>query len=486
MVAAAVVVAAAAFFLLSRDDGGGETGTGSQQTSQSTTGSEKSGQRGPGSSGLQGATPADPKAFAEARRAALADGDAAGREELAAFCMENKMRTTARELRREALLIAPNQEATRTALGFTRYEGPITRYRGRWLSKKDLELARTYEKHAVSGELAGAATSTDVFLRNAEDAKKSMLREFPADRFSYKFGDGTMKQPFLVLIEKAGGNVEKYREEYDNALSTLYEEFYGRYQKRFKMEEIERPATVIVFDSVQTYSAHRDAHPEGNYSDPRFIGGYYQPSSQRLILWRQNDLIGVLLHEGAHMLIHYAFSGRGFEVSNQSPWFQEGFAEFFGGHKEVTKMVNGKQVTRYALGQYLPDRHSTLLLLISMNRAHSLLELVKINDYDFNQAKATMGDEKKSPEEMIAASALVSDIYAQGWAFIVFLNYADGGKYRDAFDAYFEAEVNGSGHYGTLAKLLGITSPEGWEQLDEQFRAWVRLHLKNALAEQNK
>ena len=491
ILAGVVVIGVAAVLLFNRDGGDGndqrgELGESPAQASSGDSGGTAHPGGGKSTTVRSDLARTNPKQYVAQSRAELPATDAAGREALAAFCVETDQRTTARTLRREALLIDPNHAPTRTALGFEQYQGPVTHYQGRWLSKQDLELAHKAEKYVIAGELESAATSADVFMRNAKDVQRGMLAEFPESRFAYRFGDGTMKQPFLVLIEKTGGaNVAEYTEEYNNALSTLYEEFYGRYQERFQMEAIERPATVVLFDSVDTYSDHRDANPDGKYSDPQFIGGYYQPWSQRLILWRQHDWRGVLLHEGAHMLIHYAFSGRGFEVSNQSPWFQEGFAEFFGGHKEVTRMVGGKAMTRYALGQYLPGRHATLLALIQGGVAHTLLDLVKLNDYDFNQAKAAMGDPKKSPEEQGLASALVSDIYAQGWSFIVYLHYADGGKYREVFDEYFEAEVKGGGHWGTLAELLELKTPEDWEALDQQFKTWVQTSLRQVLKEQN-
>jgi len=486
----AVLAVVLVWFLNRKDgDGGTERQLAGERSGQ-TAPADGSGSPAKGVDPSNSARPeqarTDPKGYVARTRAQLSAKDAAGREELAAFCVENDLRTVALELRREALLIDPNQAETRRALGFEQYQGPVARYQGRWLSKKDLALAERAEKYAGSGELQGAATSADVFLRNARDVQHKLRAEFPEDRFAYRFGDGTMKQPFLVLIEKTGGaNVAEYTEEYNNALSTLYEEFYLRYAERFRMEEIERPATVVVFDSVSTYSDHRENHPEGKYADPQFIGGYYQPWSQRLILWRQDGWRGVLLHEGAHMLIHYAFSGRGFEVSNQSPWFQEGLAEFFGGHVEVTRMVGGKAVTRYALGQYLPHRHATLKALINANLARPVLDLVKLSDWDFNQAKETMANPAKSAEEKMAASALVSDVYAQGWALIVYLNYADGGKYREVFDEYFEAEVQGGGHWGTLAELLELKTQADWEAFDQQFKSWVQTSLQQVMKEQN-
>src|SRR5690606_18215462 len=227
--------------------------------------------------------------------------------------------------------------------------GPAAKFQGRWLSPDDLARVKELEKFAT-GDVGGAATALDVFMREAEQKQRALSKEFPTSRWTYAVGPNAMKQPFLVLIENgpSTGNVDEYRKEYDDLLTTLYDAFFERYRDLFSLEDIESPAVVIIWDSVETYSNHVEKHPEGNYSPAAGgLRGYYQPWSQHLILWRGDGLRNVLLHEGAHMLIHYAFAGRGFRPSTQSPWFQEGFAEFFGGNK--VEIVGGKKT--YVLGQ---------------------------------------------------------------------------------------------------------------------------------------
>src|SRR5690606_14930975 len=152
----------------------------------------------------------------------------------------------------------------------------------------------------------------------------------------------------------------------------------------FSLEDIESPAVVIIWDSVETYSNHVEKHPEGNYSPAAGgLRGYYQPWSQHLILWRGDGLRNVLLHEGAHMLIHYAFAGRGFRPSTQSPWFQEGFAEFFGGNK--VEIVGGKKT--YVLGQRIDGRERELAMVQALGARLSVFDLVKLSSYEFENAK---------------------------------------------------------------------------------------------------
>jgi hypothetical protein len=147
----------------------------------------------------------------------------------------------------------------------------------------------------------------------------------------------------------------------------------------------------------------------------------------------------------------------------------------------VTETVDGREKKRYVLGQMLPGRYQELRALMKIGQAGTLLDLVKIDDYSFNTAKECMGgwdpQKGKAPYDPIQAQLLVSNIYAQGWAFIMFLNHAEGGKYRPVFDAYFEAETKGGGHYGTLAELLDLKTDADWQQFDQKFKQWVENDL---------
>lgn len=404
----------------------------------------------------------------EQRRAKLPSGDAGARVELAKFATANGKPAEAKELHREALLLDADQAEARAALGFTKYAGPAAAYQGRWLNAADAQIVAAREKLLTgTGELAQASTSADVFTRQAEDLRKSLQGQFPDEKFTYSYADGVMPQPFVVLIDKnAGDEFEDYRAEYAEMLGALKEAFFDRYREQFQLDEIETPIPVVIFDSVKTYSSHRAAFADEKYPDPKTgVLGFYQPWNKRLMLWRQKDLRGVLLHEGAHLLIHYAFSKRGFEPSNQSPWFQEGFAEYFGGNKVVKeKDENGVERKRYVLGQMLRGRYAVLRAMMEANVALSLKDLVRVNHQQFNEAK-----DSTDPR----AQMLVSDIYGQGWAFIMFLHYFESGKYKKAFDNYFIAETQGAGHYGTLEEELGISGDEGWTAMDKTFKTWV-------------
>ncbi|MBK6941080.1 MAG: hypothetical protein IPH13_12935 [Planctomycetes bacterium] len=466
------VIGIAAFFALRGGDS--DTGSGPASTQGGTPASN-----GAGTAPLaNGSTASDSNATTakpapagetfEQRRAKLPSGDVGARVELAKFAAANGKPAEAKELHREALLLDADQAEARAALGFTKYTGPAAAYQGRWLSATDAQIVAAREKLLTgSGELAQASTSADVFTREAEDLRKGLQSQFPDEKFTYSYADGVMPQPFVVLIDKnCGDKFEAYRAEYAEMLGALKEAFFDRYREQFQLDEIETPIPVVIFDSVKAYSSHRANFAEEKYPDPKSgVLGFYQPWNKRLMLWRQKELRGVLLHEGAHLLIHYAFSKRGFEPSNQSPWFQEGFAEYFGGNKVVKeKDENGVERKRYVLGQMLRGRYAVLRAMMESKDALSLKDLVRVNHQQFNEAKESTD---------FAKQALVNDIYGQGWAFIMFLHYFENGRYKKAFDNYFVAETQGAGHYGTLEEELGISGEEGWAAMDKTFKTWV-------------
>lgn len=419
-------------------------------------------------------TPVNPAAEFQTRLAKLEKADLPGRVELASFAEKNGMLTPARSLRREVLLLDPNHEETRKALGFERYSGKVTHLQGRWLDEADRKRAAEVEKFFSDSGLAKAATTQDAFKRNCDDLKRKMIDEFPESKWFYAFGNELMPQPFFVLIEKPkeDGKLDEYRAEYSEILSALYETFFERYEKRFKLDrDIERPIRVVMFDSVRTYSTHRSNFPDLKYPDPQFIGGYYQPWEQRLIMWRgQMKIKDVLFHEGTHMFVHYAFSGKGFETSRQTPWLQEGIAELFAGNKVISETVNGVARKKYVLNQFLPGRYSEYRMFMQMGTLLPVKELVAIDNYKFEQAKQKQGE---GGDEGLQAGMLVSQIYCNGWVLCMYLNWAEDGKLKNILDDYIEAETKGEGFWQKLGELLGLKTDDDWAAFDEKVRKWA-------------
>lgn len=474
-----VVIGGALAFVLS-DGGGNDSNTESNsRASNGAVRADDSSAAGSaatsGSTANSGAprTSGDPRADYVARVAALGKSDSAGRAELAAFCDSNGLKSEARQLRRESLMLDPANEAARVGLGFTRYDGAVPHLRGRWLDAKDLALAVASEKYFEEGALAASATAHDVFVRNCEDAKRKWLPELPESDWFFAYGKDLMPQPFCVAIErpKEAELLEAHRQEYAEILSALHDVFFERYEKRFKLErDIERVIRVMMFDSVQSYRKHVANYPD-QYKPPDGIGGYYSPDQKLLVMWRGGmDIRQVLFHEGTHLFVHYAFSGKGFQPSRQSPWVQEGIAELFAGHKIVEETVAGVKKKRYVLNQFIPGRYGEYRMFTEGPMNMSVLDLVKLDVYTFQEAqkKATSGG-----EEGLRASLEFGRVYAFGWVLCMYLNHAENGSLRNVLDDYLEAETKGEGYWQKLGELLGLKSEEAWDEFDQKVRRWA-------------
>lgn len=461
----AIVAVAIGGFLMMKDGGSGDDRT---TTSGTGTGA---GTGASGSGAAANATKSVREIFDE-RLADLDPTDALSRSSLATFCTEKGMKEEARTLHREALLIEPNLAASRRALGFTLYVGRAQQYKGRWLDATDLAEAIATERFVTGDGLSESSTPTDVFMANSNAIKQQMLSEFPEDKWLYAYGPELMQMPFFVLIERRGKE-EDFREEYRENLTALKESFYQRYEKPFGLEDITTPIRAVIFDSTETYNTHRANFPEAGYEEPDSILGYYMPSKQQLVMWRKSqggNWRGVLFHEGTHMFVHYAFSGADFTPSTQTPWFQEGFAEYFGGYKVEEVGAGRDKKKTYKLGFLLRGRYLEYQGLKLGGLLLTLEQMIKMSPANFI-------DDRKEQQSDPAARARVSNVYAQGWVIVMYLHYAHGGKYKDAFDQYFTAETKGAGNWSTFADLMDLKTPADWQNLEDDIRKWADSEL---------
>ena len=79
------------------------------------------------------------------QRDALTPGDLPGRLRLAEVCAGQGLEAERLQLLQEALLLDAGNAVAREALGFRKYSGSATRYRGDWLDAEDYALAEAAE-----------------------------------------------------------------------------------------------------------------------------------------------------------------------------------------------------------------------------------------------------------------------------------------------------------------------------------------------------
>lgn len=374
---------------------------------------------------------------------------------------------------REVLLLDANDVEARVALGFRQYEGPARQYTGKWLTDEDHAIAVAAEKlgdFALGKSTSASSARPDAFRDAVQSLRSRMQDEFPDAQFEYRFDDGVMPRPYVAAMQKgAGADLDGNEKWFGTALGALYRVYFERYAERFGLNEVEEPIAIVIFASKAGYDNWQKKNPQ--YPKSEFIGAYYLPGLKRLMLWNTGEsaFIGVMFHEGTHQLVHFTCPN-GFI----SPWFQEGFAEFFNGHKIEQRLdpVSGQVIQEYKLGQFLKDRSGSLLTAIQGGSAYSVHDLVHIDYPRFWKAQA---DQAEDP----ASRHMVSMIYAQGWGLIMYLHYAEGGKFKDGFDRYFEAEIAGTADGDLFGEIFELETDEDWAAFDQAVREWLKNDLRN-------
>lgn len=402
----------------------------------------------------------------------LAPDDLDARKALFAQAKSGSDSATTKRLARELLLLDANDIEARLALGFRQYQGSAKQYAGKWLTEEDYELAVGAEKLGdfALGKSTSSSSRPDAFRDAVASLRSRMQDEFPDDQFEYRFDDGVMPRPYVAAMQKgAGADLDGNEKWFGTALGSLYRVYFDRYAERFGLKEVEEPIAVVIFASKAGYDNWQKRNSQ--YPKSEFIGAYYLPGLKRLMLWNTGDtgFIGVMFHEGTHQLVHFTCPN-GFI----SPWFQEGIAEFFNGHKIEQRLdpVSGQVVQEYKLGQFLKDRSGALLGAIQGGSAFSVHDLVHIDYPRFWKAQVDQGEDP-------ASRHLVSMIYAQGWGLIMYLHYAENGKYRDGFDRYFEAEIAGTADGELFGEIFELETDEDWASFDEAVREWLKNDLRN-------
>jgi hypothetical protein len=459
LAAGALAAAGLIVFLLARD------GDPEPAPSPGTPSAADAPKAAPDSRAAPAQTYASPRDEFAARRDALPIDDVPGRLDLAAFCAENKLRNERLDVLREVLLLQPQNEAACRELGFRKYTGSAAAYKGMWLSPVDHGLALGAEKlgDMALGGTARSGAARDLFAEDVARLEATLVGEFPKDRFEYRADDGVMPRPYLAVLQTGAGiDVAEQEAFFGKRLKDLYTVFFERYRERFGLADVTEPIPVVVFGSKAAYDNWQARHPE--YPTSESIGAYYLPAAKRLMLWNTGDpdFVGTLFHEGTHQLMHFTVG------EFHSPWLQEGFAEFFGGHEieQVFDPVTGALVNRYRLGRFLKDRYAALQAAIRAGSAMTVKELV-------HRGYAEFGADQAAQETDSAAAHRVSLTYAQGWGLIMYLHYADGGRHLEGFEKLVEAEAAGTASGETFGATFGLVTDEDWAAFDAAFESWV-------------
>jgi hypothetical protein len=322
--------------------------------------------------------------------------------------------------------------------------------------------------------LAGPVADTDDLL--ADDFREkcaqkmqALDREFGDGFWTYFYDDGVMPRPYLIAAEhKPNIDKETVEKEYADIFGCLMKEFYREYGPLLDLHPITDPVVVRIFASRESYKELRESRPELGLPNEEFIAGYFDPATGILTQWRQGDLWHVLFHEGTHQLVD-ACLGKDVPQYLNTPWFQEGIAEYFGSHtRELVYDEEAKAfVNKFSLGQFNEGRYQTVQHAILDKAAK--MSLKDMAYLDFMSFKGAQNSQEGNSENQVVTGR----VYALGWAFVLFLNTASDGAYKDAFNEYFVAESKGEAGGDKLAEVLALESDEDWENLQVEFEEWV-------------
>ncbi len=295
-----------------------------------------------------------------------------------------------------------------------------------------------------------------------------------AERFEAELGDKLRRddvdrafepvivRPYLVLVQKDKSGKE-LDHGYEAALNlrSLHEAWVDRFGGKIEMRPFTNPIPVLLLYSHDDYVVYQR---RGDTLIPTVImsAGHFEPWNGRLVVYRSSpdELRNTLFHEGTHQLVYYNNVSKLEHQAEQSMWFDEGIAEYFGGNG--TK--DGSYNEALGLWKYEPGRINTSRLdFLGSTRARNefmpIAELVKIS-------RALWNRDQQDPTRGRWSQLT----YAEGWALIYFLNHYDNGRYAADFVAYMKEELKGNSGIDGFTSVFG---KHGLEKLDGEFGAFV-------------
>jgi Protein of unknown function (DUF1570) len=392
----------------------------------------------------------------------------------------------------EVLKREPNQERARDRLGFVRYDPAEAKklaelqYIPRKLKGCVTEIIETVEQRTANKKVAWpawfsvkggpfedvagewrkiyreakdyealeAAKATDPFYRRAESIASAIEGDVGPLLKRKKLEGATFdvqpRKPYVILVQRdidydsqasADATVE--------VLQQLRETFLARFRK-LNLKPMEEPTPVLVLRYDTDYTKYCTRGEGG----PIFSLAHFEPFSKRLVTWKdpdrtdRNDVKGpsvdglrtVVFHEGTHQLVDYYTTAKDPNWgADQSLWFSEGIADYFGGHSRTWDENAGKW--RYEPGLINEER---VQQVDGARQGGFLFSLENLLDF-----------RRRDYEKSIEDRAKTATAYAQGWALVYLLSNWNDNKYREKFDEYVKKELAGESGPKAFQEVFG-------------------------------
>ncbi len=309
--------------------------------------------------------------------------------------------------------------------------------------------------------------SEDPFKALGQREIEGIRKGYGEKVFTFFFDDDLVPRPYLVAAQVSRNtDPQTIARHYGQILGCLREQFFLQYGAMLELKEITRPVVVLVFGSLDDYLEISSAKPELGLFYVPGLGGYFNQATGFLYMWEQPNLWEVMFHEGTHQLVFHASAQFSKEGMTASPWLQEGIAEYFGGHEKELLKEGEEWRYRFTFGGLLKGRYASARNAIYQQRAMSVKELVYLDQLEFLKVRA---DPTKADQ--------LQQVYALGWALVMFLNQAGEGRYAAEFREILNAEVRGELDGGRFGEALLLEEDEDWADFDAEFRAWVMREL---------
>ena len=293
-------------------------------------------------------------------------------------------------------------------------------------------------------------------------ATQSIYWEFPGSQFIFNLHT----KPYLIALERSDRFIPKELvEEYARRMETIHLAFRREVGDPLGLPAVNDLLKVVILNSRESFDRYCEKRDKKRMAPA--IKGLYEYRERRILTY--HDLSApyeVLLHEGAHQLVHYypLRETEGRKVPS-SYWFQEGLGTYFEGFR---RRVDGEITLDPGVNsQRLPTLKQ---ILLQQDRRDfvplTMLVGMTVDDFWAWFERGMMTE----PAEVTRKAQLY---YAESWAFTHFLRQA-GGNHRKVFDAYFRREIAGTGSKAVLEELVRNELGMDLLQLEDQFVKYIQ------------
>lgn len=292
---------------------------------------------------------------------------------------------------------------------------------------------------------------------------QAIYREFPGSQFLFNLH----AKPYLIALERSDRFIPKELiEEYARRMETIHLAFRRELGDALGLPPVnDTLLKVVILNSRESFDRYCEKRDKKRMAPA--IKGLYEYRERRILTY--HDLSApyeVLLHEGAHQLVHYYTlrETEGRKVPS-SYWFQEGLGTYFEGFR---RRIDGEILLDPGVNSQRLPTLKQILLQQDRRDFIPLAMLVGMTVDEFWDwfERGMMAE----PAEVTRKAQLY---YAESWAFSHFLRQA-GPSHRKVFDAYFRREVSGTGSKAVFEELvrneLGLDLP----QLEDQFVKYIQ------------